>query len=153
MDDVDNGTDTVRKSPIKLDHATLRTSDLEGTRDFLEAVLDLKVGYRPAFSFPGYWLYADGEPIVHVIPGRGGHFDRNGETIDHVGFRVSGYDRYRDKLTALGVRYSLMDLTELDERRLFIRTPTGVLLELVFRGEPASTAYPIQHPSSNAEGS
>ena len=54
MDDVDNGTDTVRKSPIKLDHATLRTSDLEGTRDFLEAVLDLKVGYRPAFSFPGY---------------------------------------------------------------------------------------------------
>jgi catechol 2,3-dioxygenase-like lactoylglutathione lyase family enzyme len=53
------------KSPIKLDHATLRTSDLEGTRNFLEAVLDLTPGYRPAFPFPAYWLYADGEPIVH----------------------------------------------------------------------------------------
>jgi catechol 2,3-dioxygenase-like lactoylglutathione lyase family enzyme len=43
----------VRKSPIKLDHATLRTSDLEGTRNFLEAVLDLTPGYRSAFPFPG----------------------------------------------------------------------------------------------------
>lgn len=152
MEDVDN-MDTVRKSPIKLDHATLRTSDLEGTRNFLEAVLDLTPGYRPAFPFPGYWLYADSEPIVHIIPGRGGRVDRSGETIDHVGFRLSGYDRYRDKLTTLGIRYSLMDLTELDERRIFIRTPTGVLLELVFRGEPASTAYPIQPPSSDAEAS
>ena len=113
----------------------------------------MTLGYRPAFPFPGYWLYADGAPIVHIIPGRGGRVDRSGETIDHVGFRLSGYDRYRDKLTTLGIRCSLMDLTELDERRIFIRTPTGVLLELVFRGEPASTAYPIQPPSSDAEAS
>src|SRR5271157_3517418 len=45
-----------------LDHATLRTHDLEGTRAFLETVLGLKPGYRPDFSFPGYWLYAKGEP-------------------------------------------------------------------------------------------
>jgi catechol 2,3-dioxygenase-like lactoylglutathione lyase family enzyme len=30
-----------------LDHVTLRTNDLEGTRAFLEAVLDLRPGYRP----------------------------------------------------------------------------------------------------------
>ena len=48
MEDVDN-METVRKSSIKLDHATLRTSDLEGTRNFLEAVLDLTPGYRPEF--------------------------------------------------------------------------------------------------------
>lgn len=151
MEDADKD-ESSRKSSIRLDHATLRTNDLEGTREFLETVLDLTPGYRPAFSFPGYWLYAGGEPIVHVIPGHGGRVDRNGETIDHVGFRLSGYDHYRDKLTALGVRYSLMDLTELDERRIFIRTPTGVLLELVFRGEPASTAYPVRRPASDIEG-
>src|SRR5260221_14318162 len=71
MEDVDN-MDTVRKSPIKLDHATLRTSDLEGTRNFLEAVPDLTPGYKPAFPFPGHWLYARGEPILHIIPRRGG---------------------------------------------------------------------------------
>ena len=72
---------------MNLDHVTLRTADLEGTRSFLERVLDLKPGYRPAFSFPGYWLYAGGEPIVHLIPGRSSRVDRSGETIDHAGYR------------------------------------------------------------------
>jgi len=37
-----------------LDHATLRTHDLEGTRAFLTAVLDLEPGFRPGFSFPDF---------------------------------------------------------------------------------------------------
>jgi catechol 2,3-dioxygenase-like lactoylglutathione lyase family enzyme len=122
-----------------LDHATLRTHDLEGTRAFLEAVLGLKPGYRPAFSFSGYWLYADSEPIVHLIPGQGGPFDRAGETIDHVAFLLTDHDGMRRKLDGLSVRYSKMELPELGERRLFVQTPTGILLELVFReGSPAS---------------
>src|ERR1700732_2643104 len=116
-----------------LDHVTLRTHDLERTRAFLEAVLDLKPGYRPAFSFPGYWLYADGEPMVHLIPGHAGAVDGNGESIDHVGFRLAGHDAMRRKLDALGINYSRMELPELGERRLFLRTPAGILLELVFR--------------------
>jgi catechol 2,3-dioxygenase-like lactoylglutathione lyase family enzyme len=95
---------------MNLDHVTLRTADLEGTRSFLERVLDLKPGYRPAFSFPGYWLYAGGEPIVHLIPGRSSRVDRSGETIDHAGFRLEGYSKYREKLDALDMRYSTMDL-------------------------------------------
>jgi catechol 2,3-dioxygenase-like lactoylglutathione lyase family enzyme len=116
-----------------LDHVTLRTNDLEGTRAFLEAVLDLRPGYRPAFSFLGYWLYVDGEPVVHLIPGQGGPADRTGETIDHVGFRLADHDGMRRRLDGLGIPYSRMELPELGERRLFIRTPTGILLELVFR--------------------
>ena len=128
-----------------LDHVTLRTHDLEGTRAFLEDVLDLRPGYRPAFSFPGYWLYADNEPVVHLIPGHGGPVDRAGETIDHVGFRLTDHDGMRRKLEGLGVSYSRMDLPELGERRLFIRTPTGILLELVFREtETAFASSPYQ---------
>ena len=126
-----------------LDHVTLRTEDLEGTRAFLEAVLDLRPGYRPAFSFPGYWLYGDGEPVVHLIPGHGGRTDRTGETIDHVGFRLADHDFMQRKLDGLGISYSRMELPELGERRLFIRTPTGILLELVFR--ETKTASPPTH--------
>jgi catechol 2,3-dioxygenase-like lactoylglutathione lyase family enzyme len=116
-----------------LDHVTLRTADLEGTRAFIEAALDLKVGYRPPFSFPGYWLYAGDEPIVHLLPGRAGPVDRHGEMIDHVGFRLDDYDGQCRRLDELNIIYSTMELPELGERRLFIRTPTGILLELVFR--------------------
>jgi catechol 2,3-dioxygenase-like lactoylglutathione lyase family enzyme len=131
-----------------LDHATLRTHDLEGTKLFLEAVLALKPGYRPAFDFPGYWLYADDAPIVHLIPGHGGLVDRSGETIDHVAFRLDDHDGMRRKLGSLAIPYSRMELPELGERRLFVRTPTGILLELVFRDAPAGTAlsaYEEQH--------
>jgi catechol 2,3-dioxygenase-like lactoylglutathione lyase family enzyme len=116
-----------------LDHATIRTHDLDGTRTFLEAVLGLKAGYRPDFPFPGYWLYADNSPEVHLIPGNGGSVNRSGETIDHIAFRLSDHDGMRRKLDGLAIPYSRMELPELGEHRLFIRTPTGILLELVFR--------------------
>jgi glyoxylase I family protein len=62
-----------------LDHLTLRTKDLEAAKAFFETVLGLEVGYRPAFPFRGYWVYAAGQPVVHLIPG--GPVDRTGETI------------------------------------------------------------------------
>ena len=68
---------------------------------------------------------------MHLIPGRSAAVDRSGETIDHAGFRLEGYSKYREKLDALDIHYSTMDLPELNERRLFVRTPAGILLELV----------------------
>jgi len=116
-----------------IDHVTLRTADLEATRTFLEDLLGLTAGSRPDFGFPGYWLYGGGQPVVHLIPGGGEAIGRNAETIDHVGFRLDGYAAYREKLDKAGTPYSTMDLPELGERRLFVRTPGGILLELVFR--------------------
>jgi len=116
-----------------LDHVTLRTFDLQGTRTFFEMLLDLKPGYRPDFPFPGYWLYAGGEPIVHLIPGQGGRVNRAGETIDHAAFRLDDYDGMLRKVEDLDIPHSLMELPELHERRIFVQTPSGVLLELVFR--------------------
>ena len=121
---------------MNIDHVTLRTADLEETRDFLEAVLGLKAGYRPAFSFPGYWLYQGDDPIVHLIPGGGRTVGLEAEVIDHAGFRLDDYDGTRTKLDTLKIRYQTMDLADLNERRLFIRTPGGILLELVFRESP-----------------
>ena len=86
-----------------LDHVRLRTKDLEGAKAFFETVLGLEVGYRAAFAFPGYWLYAGGRPIVHLIPGEGGPVDRAGETIDHVAFRLNDHEGMRRKLDRLSI--------------------------------------------------
>lgn len=118
---------------VTLDHVTLRTHALDETRDFLVALLDLEVGYRPDFGFPGYWLYAGNTPIVHLIPGPAGHVERNAEAIDHVGLRIDYVDGIRQRLDAGGTPYSEQTIAELGEHRLFTLTPTGILLELVAR--------------------
>lgn len=127
----------VRSADImNIDHVTFRTGDLEATRSFLETVLGVKVGYRPPFSFPGYWLYEGADPVIHLIPGSGSIPARDVEVVDHAGFRMDDYEGTREKLDRLGIRYQTMDIPDLHERRLFLHTPGGILMELVFRSRP-----------------
>lgn len=119
---------------MQLDHVTIRTADIDATRAFFETVFDLTVGERPATirRIPGCWLYADGKPIVHVIGSHGAGFGGAAEAIDHVGFRLDNYTAFRARLDRLAIPYSTMDLADIGERRLFLRTPGGPLLEAVF---------------------
>lgn len=54
-----------------LNHFTVLTEDLEATRRFYAEVLGLTEGERPPFGFPGAWFYCRGQPVLHVIAGRG----------------------------------------------------------------------------------
>ena len=125
---------------MRLDHITLRTGDLKGTRDFLLTVFDeLREGTRPspiAENIPGHWLYVGKSPLIHLI-GSGYPYapgpSRSGEAFDHVGIFLTGYDHFLAKLEQLNIRHSTMELPELNERRIFFHTPTGHLLETVFR--------------------
>jgi catechol 2,3-dioxygenase-like lactoylglutathione lyase family enzyme len=49
-----------------LHHVTVKTDDLEATRDFYRDVLGLEVGFRPDLDFSGYWLYCGDVPVVHL---------------------------------------------------------------------------------------
>ena len=44
----------------KLDHVNVRTAQLDKMIAWYEDVLEMEVGPRPNFPFPGAWLYADG---------------------------------------------------------------------------------------------
>ena len=57
---------------LTLNHYSVRTTELEKTRDFYAEVLGLTVGPRPNFPFPGLWMYrgdhADvANAVVHLI--------------------------------------------------------------------------------------
>ena len=57
---------------LTINHLSIRTLDMESTRRFYVDLLGLSVGPRPAFPFPGLWLYrgdhADvAKAVVHVI--------------------------------------------------------------------------------------
>jgi glyoxylase I family protein len=124
---------------MEIDHITLRTAHLEETRDFMVRVFDLAVGSRPAAiaaNINGYWLYYKDAPIVHLIESpyyQNELTDTATEAIDHAAFVMEDYDGFKQKLTELRVHFSLMNLPDIGERRIFLRTPTGILLETVFR--------------------
>jgi glyoxylase I family protein len=124
---------------MHIDHTTLRTSALEETRDFFIRVFGLVVGPRPeliAANIQGYWLYWKDSPLVHLIQSSDLHVtsvEKSSEAIDHTAFYMEDYKGFKKKLEDLQVRYSLMDLSDIGERRIFLRTPTGILLETVFR--------------------
>jgi catechol 2,3-dioxygenase-like lactoylglutathione lyase family enzyme len=100
---------------MELDHVTIRTRDLQATRNFFQTVFDLKEGERPLaiHLIPGHWLYSEDHLLVHIIGSQGSGHDRLAEAIDHVGLRMQGYPEFRNKLDQLGIDYSTMDLVDL----------------------------------------
>ena len=51
----------------RMDHFTILTTDAEKTVAFYNDILGFTPGPRPAFSFPGAWLYNDGKAVLHVV--------------------------------------------------------------------------------------
>ncbi len=89
-------------------------------------------------SIPGYWLYADDKPIVHIIlaaPRFQLQNNAGSEAIDHTAFYMNGFENFKSKLDRLAIFYTTMELKDIDEKRIFLHTPSGILLEAVFRNE------------------
>ncbi|MDY7395274.1 VOC family protein [Aureibaculum sp. 2210JD6-5] len=119
---------------MKIDHVTIRTGNLAKTKAFFETVFGLVEKPRPKIiqRIPGHWLYNGKKPFVHLIGGYGNKTGFTTNAIDHVGFQLKDYKKFKQKLKKLKIQYSLMDIEELQERRIFFKTPDGVLLETVF---------------------
>jgi catechol 2,3-dioxygenase-like lactoylglutathione lyase family enzyme len=121
----------------RLEHLLVLTGDLETTRAFYCDALGLEVGERPPLEFPGYWLYLDGIPCVHVAERAAyeAHAARLGLTatqapIDHVAFAADDYGKLVERLDAAGVDAVTNSVPDAGLRQLFLRDPNGVRIEL-----------------------
>jgi catechol 2,3-dioxygenase-like lactoylglutathione lyase family enzyme len=130
-------------------HVTLLCSpaQLDGVKDFYERVIGLESGARPSFDFPGAWLYAGKEPIIHLaavlhdpsvasvessrsaLPGG----TRATGSIDHIAFGAIGtVDESRDKLKSCGIPFAEAPVPDFPLYQLFLNDPLGVKIELNF---------------------
>jgi catechol 2,3-dioxygenase-like lactoylglutathione lyase family enzyme len=119
----------------QLNHVTVRTHDLEATKDFYENVLGLTAGPRPPFRFPGYWLYCGENPVVHLVlhaDAIGGGLSRDTGSFDHVAFTSNDFPVMRERLTKLGVAFREQQVPAASNRQLFVEDPNGVTIELNF---------------------
>lgn len=113
-----------------LDHVNIRTADLAGTKAFFEDVLGLTEGWRPAFPFPGAWLYAGDQDVVHLVEVAERPAASAGSSLDHFAFAIDDFEAARAALDAHGVRYRETASPEGDIRQLFIIELNGVTIEL-----------------------
>ncbi len=134
---------------LTLNHYSIRTTDMVATRAFYEGVLGLTVGPRPAFPFPGLWMYrgdhADvANAVVHIIGidandpeglkkylgNRDASTLKGSGALDHVAFFADGLASMLAHLQTLGVVARERTVPSIGLHQLFLDDPNGVVVEL-----------------------
>ena len=118
-----------------LDHFTILTNDTEKTIAFYADTLGLLAGPRPAFDFPGAWLYCDGAAILHIV--QRDTIATEAGIVDHVAFRGAGLAVFLEKLRALDVSFDLRRLPAESAAagiwQVFFSDPNGARIEVNFK--------------------
>lgn len=120
-----------------IDHFTIRCHPdaLDSLLTFYTRALNLKPGPRPDFDFPGHWLYAGAQPVVHLAAN-----DRSGSPLtagttgrlDHISFRTSGLAATRQRLAAENIPFAELPVPGMPLHQVFLNDPTGLKIELTF---------------------
>jgi catechol 2,3-dioxygenase-like lactoylglutathione lyase family enzyme len=114
-----------------MNHFTVLTGDLDRSVGFYSGLLGLRPGPRPDLGFPGAWLYAGDQAVLHVIAGRGVPSPPAG-VIDHMAFTARGLQAVVERLDRAGVPYELRQQSGSGTWQLFCHDPDGAKVELDF---------------------
>ena len=119
---------------LRIDHINIGVPKhlLDDVRCFYVDILGLTEGKRPSFSSCGYWLYAAGNPLVHLSESKQRRSPSGNGYLDHVAFRVTNPDRLVEKLEKAGIDYSRSQIDELGLGQFFFQDPAGNGLEANF---------------------
>ena len=119
-------------------HFNIRAAqrELVGLRDFYCRVVGLEPGPRPPFRSAGFWLYADGEPVLHLTEAPETEFlppvGERRSAADHIAFRASDLQATLTRLRESGIPWTIDTVPNLHEIQVFFQDPSGVGVELNF---------------------
>jgi len=102
-----------------------------GTVDFYRDLLGLVEGWRPPLAFPGAWLYAGDDAILHVVGGRPRDELKAG-VIDHMAFSATGLADTLALLVSRNVQHTCRRLPSAGTWQVFFNDPNGARVELDF---------------------
>jgi catechol 2,3-dioxygenase-like lactoylglutathione lyase family enzyme len=122
---------------LHFNHFNLRAEQpmLDKLRDFYVGVLGMKVGWRPPFNFPGYWLYLGDHAVLHLVeaPSAGTGIG----TLDHVAFTCTKLPEFEERLRQLGIEYRRATVPGTRQVQLFAKDPSGNGVEFNFASADA----------------
>jgi catechol 2,3-dioxygenase-like lactoylglutathione lyase family enzyme len=117
-----------------MNHFTVLTDDVGATVAFYRDLLELVEGPRPSLGFPGAWLYAGRQAVLHVVGGRARSELRAG-AIDHMAFSATGLAAAIAALDAKGIAYQCRQQVGSGVWQVFLHDPNGAKVELDFAPE------------------
>ncbi len=124
-----------------LEHMLLVANDLEATKDWYVQVLGLEPGPHPDFGVPVYWLYLNGQDVVHITAAREPEpvahtspelIAEGGRPIHHIAFRAQDPAATLAHLRANDVPYIEQQASGDSLYQVFVRDPNGIVVELNF---------------------
>jgi glyoxylase I family protein len=118
-----------------IDHYNIRVplDEIESLARFYSEALGLTVGERPPFRSTGRWLYAAGQPLLHLtaFDGKGAAPEHTGR-FSHIALKCKDFTEAVGRLDACGVHYEVEEVPLLGQRQIFFTDPAGVGVELNF---------------------
>ncbi len=121
---------------LGFNHFNLRAPQplLDELRNFYVDVVGMKVGWRPPFDFPGYWLYLGDSAVLHLVeaPASANSRQSPSGTLDHVAFTCSGVAEFEARLTAHSLAFRRAGVPGTNQVQLFTRDPAGNGVEFNF---------------------
>lgn len=117
----------------RLDHINLRTSRLDEMIAWYGRVLEMRPGNRPAFEFPGAWLYAGDHALVHLVGVA--HEPRSDPAdlkLEHGAFRGRDFKGFVDRLEASGEAHQIVKLPAFPVVQVNVWDPDGNHLHIDF---------------------
>ena len=120
------------------DHINVRTANLDAMVKWYGEALGLTPGARPAFSFPGAWLYLGDQAIIHLVGIE--EAQKNVEPqIEHFALNASDLKGFLSNLDRLGTGYNHRRIPS-GSLQIGILDPDGNHLHVDFTAEEADAA-------------
>ena len=119
---------------LGMNHFTVLTDDVPGTVEFYARLLGLTDGPRPDLGFPGAWMYAGDDAVLHIVGGKAREELRAGG-IDHMAFTATDLPDTIATLTAYNIEHVCRQQVGTRLWQVFFHDPNGARVELDFAAD------------------
>lgn len=108
-----------------LDHVNIRTAQLDQMVAWYTEILGLRSGPRPAFGFPGAWLYAGSAPVVHLVGVDAAPVQPDALSLEHFALKGTGLKTFLARLEAEQVAAEVSNVPGMPIVQVHLNDPEG----------------------------
>lgn len=113
------------------DHVNVSTGGNRALSTLFEGVMGLQPGYRPPFPFPGLWLYANAQAVVHAVNDPGLSGETGAVSFGHIAFRSDQPAApLIERLRRSGLPFRTTRVPRENTAQIFVLLPGNFVVEL-----------------------